>query len=152
MDSLEMDDFFLEDEEGVSEVEDLLPPLGGSIEDEKVIAESTEESSSKKDNLKSSGVERYSSTGMEYPCFILSSSVSFPKHVITALSRMIESSLDLDNLIKVYIESNSEMLSLGGISPIQVKAAIDLLGRENIEAYFSKEYLLSDDLIYVLSS
>lgn len=152
MEDLELEEFFEdfpEESEEVEESENSLSDLEESTSSEVVVEESVEEATVEKVDH---GVERYSSTVLSYPCFILDSSTKFPKHVISALSRMIESSLSLENLIKVYIRNGEELLSLGGISSVQVKATIDLLGRENIEGYFSKDYPLSGDLIYVLSS
>lgn len=159
MEDLELEEFFedfpedLEEPEELDKKDDSLPNLEDFSEEviseePKVVVGEVEEKSKTSDK----GVERYSSTTVSYPCFILDSRTEFPKHVISALSRMIESSLSLDNLIKVYIDNKGELLSLGGISSVQVKAAIDLLGRDNIEGYFSKDYPLSGDLIYVLSS
>ena len=164
MEDLELEEFF-EDFPEESESSDEVEELEDSLSD---LEEPTEEVSSTKsveeesieedvalDDSKGKvdhGVERYSSTTLSYPCFILDSKSEFPKHVISALSRMIESSLSLENLIKIYIRNGEELLSLGGISSVQVKATIDLLGRDNIEGYFSKDYPLSGDLIYVLSS
>jgi hypothetical protein len=65
---------------------------------------------------------------------------------------MIESSLEIPNKINIYVDNKGELLSIGGISPVQVKAAIDLLGRSNIVAYYKEDYILTDDLIYVLSA
>lgn len=153
MEDLELEEFFEdfpEESEEVEESENSLSDLEESTSSEDLVVEgSVEEATVEKVDH---GVERYSSTVLSYPCFILDSSTEFPKHVISALSRMIESSLSLENLIKVYIRNGEELLSLGGISSVQVKATIDLLGRENIEGYFSKDYPLSGDLIYVLSS
>lgn len=159
MEDLELEEFFEdfpEESEEVEELDDSLSVLEESASSEYLVVEESvneepevvEATIGKVDH----GVERYSSTTLSYPCFILDSRTEFPKHVISALSRMIESSLSLENLIKVYIRNGKELLSLGGISSVQVKATIDLLGRENIEGYFSKDYPLSGDLIYVLSS
>lgn len=159
MEDLELEEFFEdfpEESEEVEELDDSLSVLKESASSEDLVVEESvneepevvEATVEKVDH----GVERYSSTTLSYPCFILDSRTEFPKHVISALSRMIESSLSLENLIKVYIRNGKELLSLGGISSVQVKATIDLLGRENIEGYFSKDYPLSGDLIYVLSS
>lgn len=159
MEDLELEEFFEdfpEESEEVEELDDSLSVLEESASSEDLVVEESvneepevvEATVEKVDH----GVERYSSTTLSYPCFILDSRTEFPKHVISALSRMIESSLSLETLIKVYIRNGKELLSLGGISSVQVKATIDLLGRENIEGYFSKDYPLSGDLIYVLSS
>lgn len=159
VEDLELEEFFEdfpEESEEVEELDDSLSVLEESASSEDLVVEESvneepevvEATVEKVDH----GVERYSSTTLSYPCFILDSRTEFPKHVISALSRMIESSLSLENLIKVYIRNGKELLSLGGISSVQVKATIDLLGRENIEGYFSKDYPLSGDLIYVLSS
>ena len=165
MEDLELEEFFEdfpEESESSDEVEELEDSLSDLEEPtEEVSSTENEEDEVTEDvvnHLENSnekvdhGVERYSSTTLSYPCFILDSRTEFPKHVISALSRMIESSLSLENLIKIYIRNGEELLSLGGISSVQVKATIDLLGRESIEGYFSKDYPLSGDLIYVLSS
>lgn len=97
-------------------------------------------------------VERYSSTELSYPCFVLDGSEVFPKHIISGLTKMIESSLTVEDTIKVYVSINGNLSSIGGVSPLQVKAIIDLLGREKITAYYEKGYVLKGDLIYTLSS
>lgn len=159
MEDLELEEFFedfpeeLKEPEEVDKKDSSLPSLEGSeegviSEEPKEVVEEVEE----KPKTSDKGVERYSSTTVSYPCFILDSRMEFPKHVISALSRMIESSLSLDNLIKVYIDNKGELLSLGGISSVQVKATIDLLGRDAITAYYEEGYLLKGDLIYTLSS
>lgn len=155
MEDLELEEFFEDFPEDLEEPEedDSLPSLEDSSgevipQEPKEVVEEIQEEPKTVDK----GVERYSSTTVSYPCFILESKTEFPKHVISALSRMIESSLSLDNLIKVYIDNEGELLSLGGISSVQVKATIDLLGRDAITAYFEEGYLLKEDLIYTLSS
>lgn len=97
-------------------------------------------------------VERYSSTELAYPCFVLDGSEVFPKHIISGLTKMIESSLTIEDTIKVYVSIDGNLSSIGGVSSLQVKAIIDLLGREKITAYYEKGYVLNGDLIYTLSS
>ena len=97
-------------------------------------------------------VERYSSTELSYPCFVLDGSEVFPKHIISGLTKMIESSLTVEDTIKVYVSIDGTLSSIGGVSSLQVKAIIDLLGREKITAYYEKGYVLNGDLIYTLSS
>ena len=155
---LEMEDFFLDDEEDVDLESDLdelsdLDDLGEEQSQEDEAYEVKEEP--KKDeptSSKTTTVDRYSSEKFSYPCFMLESSVEFPRHILSALARMIESSLEIPNKINIYVDNKGELLSIGGISPVQVKAAIDLLGRSNIVAYYKEDYILTDDLIYVLSA
>lgn len=155
---LEMEDFFLDDEEDVDLESDLdelsdLDDLGEEQSQEDEAYEVKEEP--KKDEptpSKTTTVDRYSSEKFSYPCFMLESSVEFPRHILSALARMIESSLEIPNKINIYVDNKGELLSIGGISPVQVKAAIDLLGRSNIVAYYKEDYILTDDLIYVLSA
>lgn len=97
-------------------------------------------------------VERYSSTKLAYPCFVLDGSEVFPKHIISGLTKMIESSLTVEDTIKVYVSIDGNLSSIGGVSSLQVKAIIDLLGRDKITAYYEKGYVLNGDLIYTLSS
>lgn len=97
-------------------------------------------------------VERYSSTELAYPCFVLDGSEVFPKHIISGLTKMIESSLTVEDTIKVYVSIDGNLSSIGGVSSLQVKAIIDLLGRDKITAYYEKGYVLNGDLIYTLSS
>ncbi len=149
---LEMEDFFLDDEEDV-DLESDLADLGEEQSQEDEAYEVKEEP--KKDEptpSKTTTVDRYSSEKFSYPCFMLESSVEFPRHILSALARMIESSLEIPNKINIYVDNKGELLSIGGISPVQVKAAIDLLGRSNIVAYYKEDYILTDDLIYVLSA
>lgn len=162
--NLELDDFFLDDEEDligleedlVEEVEeepsqDLEDDIEELSKEEDVIPaedEVVEEESKEVVNT----VERYSSTELSYPCFVLEGAEVFPKHIINGLSKMIESSLTVEDAIKVYVSINGSLSSIGGISSIQVKAFIDLLGREKITAYYEKGYVLNGDLIYTLSN
>lgn len=154
---LEEDDFYSSGEELESSgdsLDDLGNLEGDSSQEVSVEEEVFEESSEdlvKENTTTETTIERYSSSDISYPCFVLNGSGVFPKHVVSALSRMIESSLSLEDTIKVYVSNGDELLSLGGISSLQVKAVIDLLGRENISAYYEKGYLLEGDLIYTLS-
>lgn len=162
--NLELDDFFLDDEEDligleedlVEEAEkepsqDLEEDIEELSEEEDVIP--TEEEVVKEETKEVvNTVERYSSTELSYPCFVLEGAEVFPKHIINGLSKMIESSLTVEDAIKVYVSINGSLSSIGGISSIQVKAFIDLLGREKITAYYEKGYVLNGDLIYTLSN
>lgn len=160
-----MEDFFAEDEDLVG-IEDLEPLDEDVLEDlEKPLSEDTEEGTTdeviEEDIIKEdlepkkevvNTVERYSSTELAYPCFVLDGSEVFPKHIISGLTKMIESSLTIEDTIKVYVSINGDLSSIGGVSSLQVKAIIDLLGREKITAYYEKGYVLKGDLIYALSS
>ena len=172
--NLEMEDFFADDSEelvGVEELSDTEEELDG-LDDLEDLDESLEEDSSE---LEEGGVsseeeleptdeeteqpkevvntvERYSSTELAYPCFVLDGSEVFPKHIISGLTKMIESSLTIEDTIKVYVSIDGNLSSIGGVSSLQVKAIIDLLGREKITAYYEKGYVLNGDLIYTLSS
>lgn len=167
--NLEMEDFFADDseksvgieeletssEEGLDDLEEL-EDLEESDEDEKII-ESPEDGGIEEefeDTPKEviNTVERYSSTELAYPCFVLDGSEVFPKHIISGLTKMIESSLTIEDTIKVYVSIDGNLSSIGGVSSLQVKAIIDLLGREKITAYYEKGYILTGDLIYSLSS
>ena len=169
--SLEMEDFFADDSEELvgieeletsseEELEDLdelenLEELEEPVEDEVIeypevegIEEEVEDTPKEVVNT----VERYSSTELAYPCFVLDGSEVFPKHIISGLTKMIESSLTIEDTIKVYVSIDGNLSSIGGISSLQVKAIIDLLGRDKITAYYEKGYVLNGDLIYTLSS
>lgn len=177
--NLEMEDFFADEEEedlvGVEELNDTEEELDGldDLEDldeslEVVEEEVTESSelgvSSEAEVIESldeeleqpkevvNTVERYSSTELAYPCFVLDGSEVFPKHIISGLTKMIESSLTIEDTIKVYVSIDGNLSSIGGVSSLQVKAIIDLLGRDKITAYYEKGYVLTGDLIYALSS
>lgn len=161
--NLELDDFFLEDDEDLIGLdEDLSEEVD---EDEEVEEEPSQESVEAEEELEVeeevvedapkevvNTVERYSSTELSYPCFVLEGAEVFPKHIINGLSKMIESSLTVEDPIKVYVSINGNLSSIGGISSIQVKSFIDLLTREKITAYYEKGYVLNGDLIYTLSN
>lgn len=177
--NLEMEDFFADEEEedlvgieelsddegdldGLDDLEDLdeslevveedsyklVEDLGVSSEEELEPIDEEPEQSKEVVNT----VERYSSTELSYPCFVLDGSEVFPKHIISGLTKMIESSLTVEDTIKVYVSIDDNLSSIGGVSSLQVKAIIDLLGREKIIAYYEKGYVLNGDLIYTLSS
>lgn len=171
--NLEMEDFFADDPEELVGIEELetsseerledldeledLEELVEPVEDEEEelvtptkrgIEEEVEDSPKEVVNT----VERYSSTELAYPCFVLDGSEVFPKHIISGLTKMIESSLTIEDTIKVYVSIDGNLSSIGGVSSLQVKAIIDLLGRDKITAYYEKGYVLNGDLIYTLSS
>lgn len=177
--NLEMEDFFADEEDevlvgveeldneeeeldGLDDLEDLdeslevveddsselVEDLGVSSEEE--LEPTDEEPEQPKEVVNT--VERYSSTELAYPCFVLDGSEVFPKHIISGLTKMIESSLTIEDTIKVYVSIDGNLSSIGGVSSLQVKAIIDLLGREKITAYYEKGYVLNGDLIYTLSS
>lgn len=177
--NLEMEDFFADEEEedlagiddlsgteeeldGLDDFEDLDESLKVVEEDSSELAEDlgvsseelvetpNEEPEQPKEVVNT--VERYSSTELSYPCFVLDGSEVFPKHIISGLTKMIESSLTVEDTIKVYVSIDGNLSSIGGVSSLQVKAIIDLLGREKITAYYEKGYVLNGDLIYTLSS
>lgn len=167
--NLEMEYFFADDSEelvGIEEFEtsseeeledlDELEDLEEPAEDEEVIessgCEGIEEEFEDTPKEVVNTVERYSSTELAYPCFVLDGSEVFPKHIISGLTKMIESSLTIEDTIKVYVSIDGGLSSIGGVSSLQVKAIIDLLGREKITAYYEKGYVLNGDLIYTLSS
>ena len=170
--NLEMEDFFADDLEELVGVEELetsleeeledldeledLEELEEPVEDEEVVptTEGGIDEEEFEDTPKEvvNTVERYSSTELAYPCFVLDGSEVFPKHIISGLTKMIESSLTIEDTIKVYVSIDGNLSSIGGISSLQVKAIIDLLGRDKITAYYEKGYVLNGDLIYTLSS
>lgn len=170
--NLEMEDFFADDSEELVGIEELETSSEEELEDldeledleefeepveEEVVAPTIEggiDEEEFEDTPKEvvNTVERYSSTELSYPCFVLDGSEVFPKHIISGLTKMIESSLTVEDTIKVYVSINSNLSSIGGVSSLQVKAIIDLLGREKITAYYEKGYVLNGDLIYTLSS
>lgn len=170
--NLEMEDFFADDSEELVGIEELETSSEEELEDldeledlekfeepveEEVVASTIEEGIGEEefeDTPKEvvNTVERYSSTELAYPCFVLDGSEVFPKHIISGLTKMIESSLTIEDTIKVYVSIDGNLSSIGGVSSLQVKAIIDLLGREKITAYYEKGYVLNGDLIYTLSS
>ncbi len=170
--NLEMEDFFADDSEELVGIEELETSLEEELEDldeledleefeepveEEVVAPTIEEGIDEEEFEETSKevvntVERYSSTELAYPCFVLDGSEVFPKHIISGLTKMIESSLTVEDTIKVYVSIDGNLSSIGGVSSLQVKAIIDLLGREKITAYYEKGYVLNGDLIYTLSS
>ena len=177
--NLEMEDFFADDSEDsvgieklsvgedsdldglddLEDLEDLEEPLHAEekVEEVEEVVSSSEEGITEEefeDTPKEvvNTVERYSSTELAYPCFVLDGSEVFPKHIISGLTKMIESSLTVEDTIKVYVSIDGNLSSIGGVSSLQVKAIIDLLGRDKITAYYEKGYVLNGDLIYTLSS
>lgn len=164
------EDFFGLDEDSITLGESLEPvdlgsglgndletiELSNNLESEKEVEEvessaSSSSLESEKEVVSNQVVDRYSLAELEYPCLVLNTT-DFAKHKIKALSEMIKSAVDFKGeTMKVYINSSqSELLSLGGVSGKQVRYVIDLLGRENISAWYNQETLLEGDLIYTL--
>lgn len=150
--NLEMEDFFADEEDevlvGVEELDNEEEELDGldDLEDLDESLEVVEDNSSElvedfgvssEEELEPTDeepeqpkevvntVERYSSTELAYPCFVLDGSEVFPKHIISGLTKMIESSLTIEDTIKVYVSIDGNLSSIGGVSSLQVKAIID---------------------------
>ena len=105
--NLEMEDFFAEDSEELVDIEELETSSEEGLEDleefeepveEEVVAPTIEEGIDEEefeDTPKEvvNTVERYSSTELSYPCFVLDGSEVFPKHIISGLTKMIQSKI-----------------------------------------------------------
>lgn len=109
-------------------------------------AEELGETEVPKDDDYNSSVERYTATHITYPCISLCGRDTLPNHTLQAVRKMIDSSRSSHKSYDFYYQQHK----LGTISSKQVKALVELVGRDNLEAYFSKGFVLEDDLIYTL--
>lgn len=98
----------------------------------------------------SNSVERYTATHTTYPCIALCGVDTLPSHTLQAVRKMIDSSRSSNKSYDFYYQSSDQNQKLGTISSKQVKALVELVGRDNLKAYFSKGFVLEDDLIYTL--
>lgn len=103
-------------------------------------------------------VRRYTTTKMEYPCYILCSTERNPikLHSVATLKKMFPSlkvydESVADSLIHVYFNQGSQTAKLGMIMPNQVKTFLKLFEGYCIEGYIDKDTPLKDMYLYVLA-
>lgn len=104
-------------------------------------------------DFESEEVKRYTTTKMEYPCYIISGNVEMFK--FNVLKNMFNNSTQLIEglqTIDIYFEQGDQMVKLGKIIPSQVKSFISLFKNAKIVGYFDEDTKLEGDYLYVLAS
>lgn len=94
-------------------------------------------------------VTEFTYTNMEYPCIIFKDGVSYKKHQWRILSNMVKAVAD-DKDTALYFPDTSGLVKMGMLSGRQVESFLDLVGIENVYAYYSKDKLLEGSKLYSL--
>lgn len=94
-------------------------------------------------------VTEFTYTNMEYPCIIFKDGVSYKKHQWRILSNMVKAVAD-DKDTALYFPDTSGLVKMGMLSGRQVESFLDLVGIENVYAYYSKDTLLEGSKLYSL--
>ena len=91
-------------------------------------------------------------TGMNYPCVMLKEGFTCPQHKLVVLGRMAKMGSHGNKDITLYFENKGELLKLGMLSGVQIKAFYDLVGDENVRVFYEEGFELKGDKKYVLCS
>ena len=94
-------------------------------------------------------VSNYVYTAMSYPCIVFKDGFRCEKHKISVVQNMVKS-ISRDKDITVYIKNNGSLFKLGDINGLQLKSLIEIIGRDNLEAFYTDGTNLPGSLIYTL--
>lgn len=95
-------------------------------------------------------VVNYTYTGMKYPCIILKSGFKCPEHKMLVLSKMVKMGSAETKDISLYFAEGSDLYKIGMLSGMQDKPFLDVVGVENIMAFYDNGMELLGDKVYVL--
>lgn len=103
-------------------------------------------------------VRRYTTTKMDFPCYILCSSDENPikLHSIETLKQMFPNMKVYDetianSLIQIYFNKDDKTVKLGAIQPSQVKTFLKLFDGCDIDGFLDKDTKLENMYLYVLA-
>lgn len=88
-------------------------------------------------------------TNMEYPCIVFKEGVSYKKHQWRILSNMVKAVAE-DKDTALYFPDSTGLVKMGMLSGRQVESFLDLVGLDNVYAYYSKDLRLEGSKIYTL--
>lgn len=97
-------------------------------------------------------VTKYVYKNMEYPCLCLNEDIVLPRSKWIVLKKFTEQGSMGDKNISLYLIRKGELLRIGGISPIQVKAVVGVVGMDNMFGFYNKNKKLEGSMLYVLSN
>ena len=95
-------------------------------------------------------VVNYVYTNMSYPCIIIMEDFKCPEHQMIVISKMVKMSSREDKDITLYFNMKGELFKVGMLSGYQIKALIDIVGLENMSAFYDEGMELKDDKVFVL--
>lgn len=103
-------------------------------------------------------VKRYTTTKMNFPCFVIVSSAENPveEFKVSILQKMFETikvynEEEAKRAIFLYFSDGMRTVKLGKIKPSQVKSFLTLFETNNVDGYLDKDTELVGDYRYVLS-
>lgn len=94
-------------------------------------------------------VTEYTYTKLEYPCIVFRDGVSYKKHQWRILSSMVKASAT-DKDTALYFPDSSGLVKMGMLSGRQIESFLDLVGMENVYAYYSEGVRLEGSKLYSL--
>lgn len=97
-------------------------------------------------------VVSYTYTGMSYPCILIREDFKCPEHRMIVISKMVKMSAREVKDIALYFIMGGELYKVGMLSGYQVKPLVDIVGLDNISAYYAEDKKLEGDKVYVLCS
>lgn len=103
-------------------------------------------------------VRRYTTTSMEFPCFIICSTPLKPvrMHSLETLKLMFPKSKMYDSemagqMIHIYFNQEDKTAKLGLIQPTQVKTFLRLFADNEVDGYLTKDQKLDGMYLYILA-
>ena len=97
-------------------------------------------------------VTDYTFTDISFPCVIFKSGLRLEKHKVKVISNMVKSSTgSLGKDITLYFaKDDSQLYKMGMLSGIQISSLIEIVGLDNLDAFYDKSTKLTGSLIYTL--
>ena len=120
-----------------------------SVEDEEVYSGYDED---EVDDIKgiTDEVTKYTFSGLNYPCVVLRDGFVCPEHKMEVLSKMVGFSSRVAKDITLYFQDKGSMYKIGMLSSHQMKIFYDLVGEDNVIAFYDDGMELTGDKKFVL--
>jgi len=97
-------------------------------------------------------VTDYTFTDISFPCVIFKSGLRLEKHKVKVISNMVKSTTgSLGKDITLYFSKGDKQLyKMGMLSGIQISSLIEIVGLDNLDAFYDENTRLAGSLIYTL--
>lgn len=96
-------------------------------------------------------VTNFTFTGMQYPCILFNEDFQCPKHKLNVIKNMVGSAVGTKD-ISLYFINNQELFKIGMIDGLQINFFLEVVGEQNVTAYYDAKTPLRGGLIYTLST
>lgn len=94
-------------------------------------------------------VTDFTYTNLEYPCIVFNDDFKCPKHQLTVIKNMVNSTIGGKD-ISLYFRNEGDLFKIGMIDGLQVTAFLEVVGLSNVKGFFSKDVKLENDRLYTL--